>query len=1160
MTKNGIMSSISVFDFKKNKLCDLYDSQNDLAGQVYGAEWTRNIKDGLQTLSFSVPYKVNNEKNFRWPYIKSEYLVRLIYNGQTEWFVAQKPKKHKNKNGIYGEVVCSGLEVTLKSKNIYKEFDDENGIGTISELVDQILAGTGWTRGHTDPMLEADGVTEKIRSLNSNGKQGALGLITTVCNLFMAYPIYDTDNKTVALYNFNNRDMVIEGTVGVNLESLDVDYDSSDICTRLYVEGEYGDDGYIGIDDVNPTGLSYIMNFDYYREIGTFTAEHETALSTYISDVGTCKTQISSARGSLNAIENSVNDLIGQCDVVVYYVSTGFNDPKYEYGEMTAAQKELSVGDRVVVLNSNGTFRYATIETTAAALIQTGEYGIAKFVTPAAGTIGAYEVQIEAKEKEIANLQSKINATTQADKIAEYTAEITALQAGIQTIYTQTNGLYEQMNSLMNSSSTAAYFDRIVYYNNQIDDLLSDMNDIEVDFIIAMGDMLRDGYWNNQNYIVGQEAHMYADALEHHKVLSRPAVSYKFDLIRLCKEFGVPLEDFKLNSLFRVHDDDLEVHDNLFVVSITLGIDDESAGNIEVSNKDITLNSNDLGSLLSRMSQLSDLIDQKNTLYDRAKAISQNGTMFADRLNGQIDVTKNQILSSVSNWHTDERGNMVFEAADGSGAMMLSGSGFMLANSKDTNGNWVWRSFGTGQGFTADEIIAGFISADRIEAGSISVSKLSPNVGTELDLSGNQNVYQRKTGIDIDEDGIEISGSKYLKLASTGVLDIKTSNFKLDSTTGCIRIATQLMGVEGSDVIIFNLSSVWNIDNNGVYHHHSGRAAGPNGVDFGLDITNGPTFSPTRYQNKKRMGLNGDGYSSTIYLCYDADDVASFQTPEDAESAEYTTDGCYPSSMWLFSEDGNYGRFGALHFKFDPNVIMTDSQIPDSSSPTGFKQYCTGLKGMILNIIPEGGYNYEHQSDGIDVIFGTDTQRMRCGYFDAFDSKSYVGDGVANNLTTQAAGQVLDARQGKALKDLIDAQQTTLNGLGGAAICSVANNLTTTASGSVLDARQGKTLKDAVDGKAGIKSFGSITNQTKTINFSGNVQFLLVVDALNASRSAMFICYGRSGTSSCSATQVYCGNNITVTTEAGKIKVRNADSNSASVFAIILSGNASDMS
>lgn len=95
---------------------------------------------------------------------------------------------------------------------------------------------------------------------------------------------------------------------------------------------------------------------------------------------------------------------------------------------------------------------------------------------------------------------------------------------------------------------------------------------------------------------------------------------------------------------------------------------------------------------------------------------------------------------------------------------------------------------------------------------------------------------------------------------------------------------------------------------------------------------------------------------------------------------------------------------------------------------------------------------------------------------------------VANNLTTEAEGSVLDARQGKVLNDAISGKKSTQTAVtdptaDGNALAfidtisqdtngvitptkknvNVANNLTTTSSGSVLDARQGKVLKDAID-------------------------------------------------------------------------------------------------
>lgn len=49
---------------------------------------------------------------------------------------------------------------------------------------------------------------------------------------------------------------------------------------------------------------------------------------------------------------------------------------------------------------------------------------------------------------------------------------------------------------------------------NSYNQYMAEQKSIEADFAIAMGDMLRDGYWTNDNYIVGQEQYLYNDALD----------------------------------------------------------------------------------------------------------------------------------------------------------------------------------------------------------------------------------------------------------------------------------------------------------------------------------------------------------------------------------------------------------------------------------------------------------------------------------------------------------------------------------------------------------------------------------------------------------------------------------------------------------------------
>lgn len=754
-----IIASMGVYDYGKNKLCDLYDSQNNLRGQAYNISFKQSMADGIHTLTFSIPYMVDGEENFRWDYLKNEYLIRLKFNGQVMWYIATKPVKSKSGKEVIGTVTCQGLEALLKTRNIYMEFDDTNGIGTVDELTDKVLAGTGWHRGYTDPMLEADGETEKVRSITSGGKDGALGLMSKISNVFKCFPVYDSENMTVALYNFNNREQVLEGVVGYNLNALTVTPDSASMITRMYVEGEYGDNGYVGIDDVNPTGLSYLMNFDYYREIGVMTDAQEQALNQYISDISAAKGNISRNAALIIDAEDEINNLIGQCNVSLYYTSIGFDNEGYFYGNPTDAQKALSPGSKVLVLNENGTYRTEIVEMTPQALIQSGDYGIAKFGTPAAGLIGGKEVQVEAKEKQIASLRDKIGKTTKEDKIASYNEEIAVLEAGIEDLYiAEEDGLYVLMDTLFRHGGLIETLHDLMETSSGYGII---QDNIESEFIMAMGPLLRDGYWSNQNYVPGQEAALYADATEVMKEMSRPATSYTFDFVRIMDDFGIPMEDIRLNAIFRIHDDELKIHENLFITDIIIGVDDLSNGSIEVSNRDITINTNDLGALLSRMSQLSDLIEQKNTLYERAKAISKNGTLYADRLNGQIDVLKNQIISTVSNWHTDENGNILFEAADGGSAMMLSGAGFMITNQKDENGEWVWRTFGSGEGFTADEIIAGFLSADRIEAGSISTAKVTPDFGDTLVIANNPTISGIEAQIEVLPNEIVATVKKY---------------------------------------------------------------------------------------------------------------------------------------------------------------------------------------------------------------------------------------------------------------------------------------------------------------------------------------------------------------------------------------------------------------
>lgn len=727
---------LDVYDANRKKLCSLFDSKTMSKGQAYNIIYTNRISGG-KTVTFNIPYLLDRKRNFRWNFIKNEYLLRQRIDSWSDWFIIHSPKKMKDSRSISNAVTCDHLSTILKTKNLYLTFDDTNGIGTLQYLMEQVLKGTGWSLGVTDTFYERDGETEKIRSISNDGKTGSYQLTTEVCNLFKAYPVFHGETKTVDIFSLNNKTSMYEMVMGKDIDSLSVEFNSDDIITRLYVEGEYTEDGYVGIDDVNPTGLSYLMNFDYYKSIGMFTDEHQVALDKYYQDMSEAIAVIKDVAARVGEKENELNNLWGQIKYIIYPITDGEISGKVVGGEVLAEDLELSAGNELTVLQSDGKYREETVaEDGEINLALTDTYAV-KFILRPSALIGSKEVAIEAKEKLIDNIRRRINEDTPDDKLAEYNKQIEKYLTEIQEIYDgneEMTGLYELMSQAVNLAIEI----KDMYYERET--ALTAQEKIEADFQVSIGDMLKEGYWNNDNYALGQEQFLYEDAIDMMNHMAWPEVKYQISRRSLARQFNHSTTDLVLNMNTRVYDPDLGINDVVYISGIIMHLDSPKDDAVELSNEDITQTGVTFDSILSRMTRLADQIDQKNSLYNRAEAITKDGSIYIQRLEGTINVLKNQLSSTVSSWYTDANGNIIFESTTGKSAMMLTGDGFMIANGKLDDGTWNWRTFGTGEGFTADAIITGYLSADRIEANTITVEKLHSGVGATIDLSENNSI------------------------------------------------------------------------------------------------------------------------------------------------------------------------------------------------------------------------------------------------------------------------------------------------------------------------------------------------------------------------------------------------------------------------------------
>ncbi len=202
------------------------------------------------------------------------------------------------------------------------------------------------------------------------------------------------------------------------------------------------------------------------------------------------------------------------------------------------------------------------------------------------------------------------------------------------------------------------------------------------------------------------------DELQRRKI---PRITYKLDVAELERLTGYGHEKVRLGDTVRVKD-------TLFnpPLLVKARIIELQRDLVKPENTKIVLGNfmpllTDINVTLEKT--LRDVRD-KSGIWDRSNQFNPDGSLNTGWLNGTIDILANGLNSAISNWHTDENGNIIFLSADGLKAMKLTGEGFAISNQKNTNGKWVWRTFGTGAGFTADEINSGKIRAELIQIGA----------------------------------------------------------------------------------------------------------------------------------------------------------------------------------------------------------------------------------------------------------------------------------------------------------------------------------------------------------------------------------------------------------------------------------------------------------
>lgn len=264
----------------------------------------------------------------------------------------------------------------------------------------------------------------------------------------------------------------------------------------------------------------------------------------------------------------------------------------------------------------------------------------------------------------------------------------------------------------------------------------------------TLGDLLRESTWQDSSYAEGDEDRLYSDAMDTFKEISEPEATYEITYLEpygsentdysLTPETNFFSQDVETTDAVHLIDEDLDEDRWAYIDKVRKAYDFTEKTTIQINTKLTTIGQRSFTDVMSHIVDVAKDFKAKQTIYDRAENITSSGEILGEKIKGTLDAYKTLISGGASNWYTDEKGNIVFEAVDGNSAMMLSGAGLMIANTRDEYGDWQWQTAATGYGIVADAISTGILSAVRIEAGSITTDKLSSNFGEELDISSNE--------------------------------------------------------------------------------------------------------------------------------------------------------------------------------------------------------------------------------------------------------------------------------------------------------------------------------------------------------------------------------------------------------------------------------------
>lgn len=224
-------------------------------------------------------------------------------------------------------------------------------------------------------------------------------------------------------------------------------------------------------------------------------------------------------------------------------------------------------------------------------------------------------------------------------------------------------------------------------------------------------------YINNYDYIhvnkkeyrdIEDPAELKAKALEEFSTaeydgIDKPKVTLQIDIVELNKLSGYILESFVIGDTVRTIMDDLSIDISARIMEYDRYPYEAQKSNVTLAN--FTQNA---GKLLVNLSETRNRFLDLTTIGGKVKVAWLENIIAKLQTEIETGLLKKVAMHDYGDVWVDDIENPTK-------AMAIVNGMFAISNSRKENGDWIWRTFGNGDGFTADLITAGKILAQFIE-------------------------------------------------------------------------------------------------------------------------------------------------------------------------------------------------------------------------------------------------------------------------------------------------------------------------------------------------------------------------------------------------------------------------------------------------------------